>query len=31
MQMKSAVKQENGGIKLESYMRDFPFDYYCVM
>jgi len=31
MQMRSAVKQANGGIKLDSYMKDFPFDYYCVV
>ena len=31
LQMKSAVKQPTGGIKLESYLRDFPFDYYCVV
>ena len=31
MQMKSAVKQPTGGIKLDSYLRDFPFDYYCVV
>ncbi len=29
--MKSAVKQPTGGIKLDSYLRDFPFDYYCVV
>lgn len=31
MHMRSAVKQSNGGIKLDSYMKDFPFDYYCVV
>ena len=31
MQMKSANKQPNGGIKLDSYMKDFPFEYYCVV
>lgn len=31
MSMKSAVKQASGGIKLDAYMRDFPFDYYCVV
>lgn len=30
MSMKSAVKQD-GGIKLEPYLKDFPFDYYCVV
>lgn len=29
--MRSAVKQPNGAIKLDSYMKDFPFDYYCVV
>ena len=29
--MRSAVKQLNGGIKLEAYLKDFPFDYYCVV
>jgi len=31
MSMKSAVKQASGGIKLEPYLQDFPFDYYCVV
>jgi midasin (ATPase involved in ribosome maturation) len=31
MQMRSAVKKPDGGIKLDSYMKDFPFDYYCVV
>ena len=29
--MKSAVKKPEGGIKLEPYLKDFPFDYYCVV
>ena len=31
MTMRSAVKQPTGQIKLENYMKDFPFDYYCVV
>lgn len=31
MSMRSAVKQQNGGIKLDAYLKDFPFDYYCVV
>jgi len=31
MSMKSAVKQPGGGIRLEPYLMDFPFDYYCVV
>ena len=29
--MRQAIKQPGGGIKLEPYLKDFPFDYYCVV
>lgn len=31
MSMKSAIKQNDGKIKLEPYLKDFPFDYYCLV
>jgi midasin (ATPase involved in ribosome maturation) len=31
MGMKSAVRSSTGQIKLEPYLKDFPFDYYCVV
>lgn len=31
MSMKSAIKQTDGKIKLEPYLKDFPFDYYCLV
>lgn len=31
MSMKSAMKQPDGKIKLEPYLKDFPFDYYCLV
>jgi midasin (ATPase involved in ribosome maturation) len=29
--MKSVEKEESGGIKLVPYLKDFPFDYYCIV
>ena len=31
LSMKSAIKGEKGGIQLVPYLKDFPFDYYCVV
>ena len=30
MSLRSAVKNEQGSIKLVPYLKDFPFDYYCI-
>jgi midasin (ATPase involved in ribosome maturation) len=29
--MKSVEKNEAGGIKLVPYLKDFPFEYYCIV
>ena len=31
LSMKSVEKQDNGGIKLVPYLKDFPFEYYCIV
>src|SRR5690606_3738396 len=31
LSMKSVEKNEDGGIKLVPYMKDFPFEYYCIV
>jgi midasin len=31
MSLRSAVKNEQGSIKLVPYLKDFPFDYYCIV
>ena len=31
LSMKSVEKEESGGIKLVPYLKDFPFDYYCIV
>ena len=29
--MRSAVKTETGKVSLTPYLRDFPFEYYCIV
>jgi midasin (ATPase involved in ribosome maturation) len=29
--MRSALKTEKAGMKLVPYLKDFPFEYYCVI
>ena len=31
LSLRHAVKQASGGIKLMPYLKDFPFDYYCIV
>lgn len=31
LSMKNVEKQEGGGIKLVPYLKDFPFEYYCIV
>jgi midasin len=31
LSLRSAVKQAGGGVKLDPYLSDFPFDYYCIV
>jgi midasin len=31
LSMKSVEKNESGGIKLVPYLKDFPFEYYCIV
>ena len=31
LSMKSVEKSEAGGIKLVPYLKDFPFEYYCIV
>lgn len=31
MSLRSAVKNETGSIKLVPYLKDFPFEYYCIV
>lgn len=31
LSMKSVEKNEGGGIKLVPYLKDFPFEYYCIV
>lgn len=31
LSLRSATKLSSGGIKLLPYLKDFPFDYYCIV